>query len=358
VAQIIGQIESLKRLKKVLNENGIDRFSSIGQINQFLKGYHSEVNKVKLDGEREVTREINALKATLLDYQQQYEQAKVDARTELELKIASLDQKIDRLKASPSKNLFIDFYNWLKLEIAEAKLNNLKHNGDQLITNRTRAIHDQLSRTAKSISDLTQNKELVISQRIQRSIDALKHTKKVVDGLYPSIAGAVGENLVVKQLEQLGDDFIVINDYVTRFDPPIYNRKENDRIFSVQIDHLVVCRAGVFILETKNWSKSSVENLDLRSPVKQIRRASYALFVVLNSKSRKGRFTLKRHHWGKKQIAINNVVVMINNKPKEQFNFVAIKSLAQLNSYITRFEPVLSDAEVDSIANYLLSIKA
>ena len=62
--------------------------------------------------------------------------------------------------------------------------------------------------------------------------------------------------------------------------------RENHKIFSVQIDHLLICQSGVFLLETKNWSKRSIKNLDLRSPVEQILRTSYALFVLLNSKSK------------------------------------------------------------------------
>lgn len=53
----------------------------------------------------------------------------------------------------------------------------------------------------------------------------------------------------------------------------------------------------------------SIDSLDLRSPVEQIKRASYALFVFLNSDVSLG---LKRHHWGNRKIPLRNVVVMTN----------------------------------------------
>ena len=112
-------------------------------------------------------------------------------------------------------------------------------------------------------------------------------------------------------------------------------------------------QSGVFLLETKNWSRKSIENLDLRSPVKQILRTSYALFVLLNSDSKFNDIELERHHWGSKKIPIRNVIVMTNEKPKEEFKHVKVLSLSELNGYIQYFEPLFSGKEVKSIFEYL-----
>lgn len=178
-------------------------------------------------------------------------------------------------------------------------------------------------------------------------------TKEVIEGLYTLIAGAIGENLVVKELQKLSDKYVLINDFSIEFNPPIFNRKENDRIYSIQIDHLLITDSGIFILETKNWSKQSINNLDLRSPVTQIMRTSYALFVLLNSESEYNEINLNSHHWGNKQIPIRNIIVMINEKPKEKFKYVKVKSLNELNGYITYFDSIFNDAEVKSISDYL-----
>ena len=83
----------------------------------------------------------------------------------------------------------------------------------------------------------------------------------MVDGLYALIAGAIGENSTVNELQKLSDNYYLINDFSAKFNPPIYNKKDKDRIFSVQIDHLLICQSGVFLLETKNWSKKSIKSL-------------------------------------------------------------------------------------------------
>lgn len=76
--------------------------------------------------------------------------------------------------------------------------------------------------------------------------------------------------------------YYLINDFSVKFNRPIYNKAEGDRIFSVQVDHVLIGRSGIVLLETKNWSRASVQNLDMRSPVDQIKRTSFALFVLLN----------------------------------------------------------------------------
>ncbi len=184
-----------------------------------------------------------------------------------------------------------------------------------------------------------------------------EYIMEVVEGLQSLIAGAIGENLVEKELKKLSDKFILINDFSIEFESPIYYKKENETIFSIQIDHLLVTNSGIFNIETKNWSKKSIESLDLRSPVKQIMRASHALFVTLNRDRKRRGINFKRHHWGDKQLPLRNIIVMINERPKEKFKYVQVKTLNELNRYITYFEQIFNDSEVKSISEYLKMIK-
>ncbi|WP_424273342.1 hypothetical protein [Eudoraea sp.] len=60
---------------------------------------------------------------------------------------------------------------------------------------------------------------------------------------------------------------------------------------------------------------------------------------------------------GEKKLPIWNIVAMINNKPKEEFKYVTIKKLKELNGYIDSFEPIFDDNEVKMISNYLIKMK-
>ncbi len=201
------------------------------------------------------------------------------------------------------------------------------------------------------------NRETIISKRYGPKLKELEHIKTTVNELYPLIAGAIGEDLVKKELMKLSDDYFLFNDFSLKFEKPIYNKKKNDRIQSIQIDHLLVTRAGVFNIETKNWSKDSLARYDLRSPVEQIQRASFALFIVLNGKKSEGSRYLQHHHWGDKKLPVRNIIAMINHRPREKFKFVSIKNLKELNNYINYFEPILNDTEVKNIAEHLKKIQ-
>lgn len=289
---VVGKIEPLKKLKELLNYHGITRFNSIGEINTFIKNY--EIEK----------KEIPKITKTTLDEE-----------------IKKIEETSKQTIEKSKKNLFNKIRYYLKIKKLTNKISNLK-----------------------------KNYEKILSTRCIESYKKLDFIKEIVDGLYTLIAGAVGENAVVNELQKLPDNYYLINDFSVDFNPPIYNKKENDRIFSIQVDHLLICQSGVFLLETKNWSKQSINSLDLRSPVKQILRTSYALFVLLNSESN---INLTRHHWGSKKISIRNIIVMISEKPKEEFKHVKVLSLNELNGYIKYFDEIFSEAEAENIFNYL-----
>jgi hypothetical protein len=154
-------------------------------------------------------------------------------------------------------------------------------------------------------------------------------------------------------LEKLSDDYILINDFSYTFERPLYHKEQKTKINTIQIDHVIVSPAGVFLIETKNWSKESVQNLSLRSPIAQIQRTSFALFILLN---RTANFKIIPHHWGERKIPIKSLIVMINNKPAAEFQYVKVLTLNELLGYIKHFKPSLTTEGVQEIADYLLKI--
>lgn len=289
---VVGKIEPLKKIKEILNENGITRFNSIGEINSFVNNYESEKEEIPKNTKVTLDQELKDLGKTII-------------------------QAVEK----SNKNFVNKIAYYLKIK---------------LLTNKKTKIEN--------------NYENIISARCKESYKNLAFTKEVVDSLYALIAGAFGENLTVRELEKLSNDYYLINDFSAEFDPPIYNRKNDDRIFSIQIDHLLISKSGIFLLETKNWSNKSIENLNLRSPVEQITRTSYALFVLLNSESN---INLVRHHWGSAKIPIRNIIVMTKTKPKEQFKHVKVLTLNELNGFIKYFDEIFNNDEVEHIFNYL-----
>lgn len=195
-----------------------------------------------------------------------------------------------------------------------------------------------------------------ISQSAQYPLSELERKKATIDELNSFIYGALGEQKVVKTLESLSDEYFLINDFAIYFSPAIYNRQENDYIKSVQIDHILVGPSGIFLIETKNWSEKSLENLSLRSPVQQIKRTSFVLFKLLNNEMSKYHLLLNRHHWGDKKISIRNLIILTNTKPKEEFQYVKILTVNELLGYVNYFKPSFSNTETQRIADFLVDI--
>ncbi len=114
--------------------------------------------------------------------------------------------------------------------------------------------------------------------------------------IHPFFLGALGEKKAVEELSRLSDDYHIVNNVYFSFSPPIYNRKDDDIIHSIQIDHLVIGPTGLFNIETKNWGDNSLSNKELFSPVKQIKRHGYILYKIINYALKEKKIILKSHH--------------------------------------------------------------
>ncbi|WP_299056885.1 nuclease-related domain-containing protein [uncultured Polaribacter sp.] len=348
MARIYGKIESLKSLKSELENNGISRFNSVKEIKDFLSNYNSEkltvLNNESDKLEKEYSETCSNLKRRIHNKTE-----KINLETEkIDNRISDLLKKVNIIN---TKNI-----NFLKKIISTVKLYSLKKQLNYFIKNK----NELLSASVKEITRNIENDEIfikkyetkkqnLIEKRAKSKIEKLEYTRNVLENSRNLISGAIGENLVVKEIKKLSDEYVLINDFNLNFSRPIFYKKHNQRIYSVQIDHLLISKAGIFIIETKNWSKSSVNTINLRSPIEQIERSNFALYVYISEN-----ITLNEHHWGEQQIPIRNLIVMINNKPKGKFKYVKIKLLNELNDYISYFEPVLTENQIDRITNKLI----
>lgn len=353
MAQIFGQVESMKKLEDELIYNDIKRFKSITDIEDFLFNFRDEIDTIIKNHKENLNSQINNLPDSIEEKKRKRESIKRQTIAGIEVQIDTLRIDIDSLKTKTNKSIFNKIAYGLKLRKKEKKLEYYSLNTQEIISCAIKNINDAIINEEKKLENYIKNYENIVRERSQPEIQKLNDLKNTIQGLRPLIAGALGENLVVKEIEKLPENYILINDFNLNFNPPIFNRNTNDRIFSIQVDHLLISRSGIYILETKNWSRKSIESYDLRSPVEQITRTSYALFLLINDAN----IRLAGHHWGEKQIPVKNIIVMINHKPNQDFKYVKVKLLSELNNYLTYFEPIFTDNEVNRIAKYLLEIR-
>lgn len=356
MAHIYGQIESLKQIRNTLDAKGIDRFNSLRDFELFLENYECEKAAIRQSVEKELELDIFLLEGAIKYNYLLVENTKSYRKEKLDVKISGIIKKRNLYRNIKGDTFLLKLYRKFVFELLNARVRCLRYHQMRTLRNLINKTRRSIGKDRMLLNSYWANKDNIIEERSSVEVKELERIKEVVLSLQPIIAGAVGENLVVNEVKKLSNDYILINDFSLRFNRPIYNRKTNDRIFSIQIDHLLISRAGVFILETKNWSRKSVQSLDLRSPIEQVRRSGYALYVLLNAKKSDLNIRLNKHHWGSKSIPIRNVVVMVNERPEEEFMHVKVKTLNELNGYIKYFDPIFSRSELNEIANGLIEL--
>ncbi|MFN8283584.1 MAG: nuclease-related domain-containing protein [Chitinophagales bacterium] len=352
MCKVYNQIGSLTAVKSHLHNHNVYDFKSINELIAFQKNYSNEQLQIISNHTILIEKEKNELNNEIEQLNDLIEKNKNEFKQKLDLELEQLRQQLDHTSSSQS-NILKTVIFYLKRKIIKRKIQNIQINFDTKFNASVQSYLDSLSLKNNRREYITSHFMSAVDKSSSSQLQELKRKKEIIDQIKTSIYGAVGEHKVSKELENLSDDYILINDFTCTFDPPIYNRKENYYIKSIQIDHLLISLSGIFIIETKNWSEDSIANIDLRSPVKQIKRTGHALYILLANHMNS---LLAQHHWGNRKIPIRNLIVLINQKPIEEFEYVKILTLKQLRQYIEYFKPNLSIKETQQIANYLLSL--
>lgn len=356
MCKVYNSVGCLKVIMYHLNKHNIREFNSLSEIINFQKTYTSNrqliISKHKAWLEQE--------KKSLLPEITQLNTCIEDKKSNIEIQLCT---EINRLKEKLNNLIDTPYANFLNRCINSAKI----YLNTAIIRYKERNIYLAIKRSVQKEVNLVKQKnnryyyiidqfENALYESAYHDLREIDEKKRVIDEINNYIYGALGEEKVVDELKKLSDDYILINDFSLSFRKPIYNRKENDYIWSIQIDHLLITSSGIFLIETKNWNKESLNEAGLRSPVKQIQRTNFALYRILNEEfSKSNRFPLM-HHWGNRKISIRNLLVFTNLKPHEEFPYVKVLNIPEMIRYIKYFPSANSYQETQAISDYLLSV--
>jgi len=321
----------------------------------FQKNYATSREQIILNHELLITQEKNTLGADIPQLNNTINTKRLEVEEGLKFQIQDLKQKLEQLSLG-QKNVIQKVASYFKKRSLRNKIQSDESSVDFKVSQSVQYLADTLAETNNRYQFITSRFTEAVYQSCAIPLKELERKKSIIDEINSSIYGALGEHKVVKELENLSDDYTLINDFTYSFRPPIYYRQEDQHIRSIQIDHLLISPAGIFLIETKNWSEHSLNNLNLRSPVEQIRRTNFALFKLLADEASNFSPGLNRHHWGTRKVPIKNLIVLINQKPREEFQFVKVLTLKELISYIKYFDPVLVASERERITNRILSL--
>lgn len=296
-------------------------YGTSGAYNELL----SKINEPSIQS----LKDINDFKR---DFTERKEEISQNNRSELEKEIVDKRRKVESLFAS--------------LEDGEAEKRGSL--GLFLIRMHIKFLLWRVKGMERNFDVNLETKNRIDTNSLEVTYNAIKENNNI-------LLGTVAELKVIEELCKLPDSYFVINDLRMSFCPPIHNRVEDDRICSVQIDHIVIGPSGVFIIETKNWSKKNNKNPHFFSPVKQVKRAGFALFVYLNSETKNiwGHLKSFRKEWGVRKISLRQIVVTMNNVSFENSQYVKVLGLDELNRYIIECEVQYSEEEINDLVSFL-----
>jgi hypothetical protein len=354
MCKVYNPIGSLTTIKSHLHEHNVNEYKSLNDLINFQKNYSAARQQIISNHKLLVEQEKNALNYEIVQLEHSIKTKKSEVEQQLLLELEKLNQQLDNLSSAHS-NIIQTLINYVKKTVLKLKVRNNKLTFDFKIAHSLKYITENYNIKSNRHQYIVSCLEDAVMESGLPQLQELDRKKRIIDQINSSIYGALGEQKVVSELEKLPDDYVLINDFTCRFNPPIYNRQENDYIKSIQIDHILVSPSGIFLIETKNWSQRSLNDTSLHSPVRQIKRTNFALYKILNGEIPIAKLILNNHHWGDRKIPIRNLIVLINHKPIEEFQYVKILTLNDLLSYVNYFKPCLSTKETQMIANYLLT---
>lgn len=356
MCKVYNPVGSLTTVKSHLLDNNIQDFKSVNELIAFRKSYPSVKQEIISNHQLLIEKERETLCDELVSLQDSINAKKNEVEEQLKLEIEELELSISSI-LSTNFNVFKKVIAHFKKKQIEFKVLLKKRTFNQDINYALKHLTNNYDVKDSRYQYIQSNFDDAVMDSALLKLSEHERRKKVIDHINNSIYGAIGEQKVVKELERLSDDYILINDFNYTFYPVIYNKQNDDRIKSIQIDHVLISRSGIFIIETKNWSQESMESLNLYSPVQQIKRTNFALYRLLNTNISNTKVRLNNHHWGDRKLPIRNLIVLIKNKPIEEFQHVKVLTLNELLGYVNFFQPCFSNNEVQSIANYLLSLQ-
>jgi len=154
----------------------------------------------------------------------------------------------------------------------------------------------------------------------------------------PDARGAVGEQEVAATLRSLPDDYWVFHDVRLRAES--FLRFEGKPVLTAQLDHVIVGPTGLYLVETKCWSRQSANNSSYFDPYEQVGRAGLLLHCLLKNADLPSKVA--------NLIASNQN--MLNRRPRGFTRVIPPYGIAR---YVLNCKPVLLPADIARLTHFL-----
>ncbi len=356
MAKVYGQIGSFLRLCDSLKIKNVNVFESFEEIRKLVDNYKEAPEKIKNKKIEELKNEIDEIRNKIEKLKFEYDKEITERKEKLLKEKKELDWFIE-VYSRDVNNIFKKIINYYKKRKFIERKEWIEKFFDYELNRPFKSIIDEIKSWQSDLDYRQDNFDKIVEEKYNEEVNFLNLVYNTIKSNKEFYYGAIGEQMVLDKLKSLPDEYTIINNFQHKFSRPVPDRKNNDFIYSVQIDHILVGPTGLYLIETKNWSKNSMDDLDLYSPIKQIKRSSLALFALLNQAIRQGYLSRFLDPWGEEQISPKKILVVINHKPEQEYQFVKILTPGELEKYILNEKVFFTKEQVENLVTYLKSEK-
>ncbi len=253
----IGECGSTKEVRAMLAYSGIN-FGSLTACEGFEADLTARLERLASDAQGLLQEKLTEMEAALAERRERTARTAMKARGRVKARRAAA-------KEAASNALRASLLGGIRLQ-----LTSYGHSIVGELDNIVSGQFEQVSRLSQAseqrrIERLRRSPDSWLEAERSRAVQTLSALREALDG--PMFRGAVGEEMVAHRLRDLDDQYHVIHDVQIRCQPPVWLFER--QVHAVQIDHLVVGPPGVFVVETKNWSRSSANRKGVRDPYEQ-----------------------------------------------------------------------------------------
>lgn len=348
MAKVVGQsgaykgvLAALSRVK--LSINSLDELAKLqSSIIQFMRT--AQANALA-EFESEATR----LQTRLKEAEEVMQTSLAEGTQKYEQERQIIQSTIDRIQADRNdfgsllSNLFplSRLFSWWRLyrqsSKAKEELSHLEGERKKVCKSLTKPVSKQKQELEKYL----QGKNSYVKSRVAFIEEQLACVTRLIEK--GEAGGAAAELEVIAKLQQLSDEWIVLNDVNLTSDQWHYFQGEH--LKTAQLDHVAIGPGGVFIIETKNWSREFVEKGEFHNPYSQIERAKKLCGIIL---SKQGAPT-----------KIRGIISTRTHMPEKPSNSKSvIKKCEELTNYLLWFDQELTPSEIKRVTSILLSFVA
>ncbi|WP_333787560.1 nuclease-related domain-containing protein [Methanomethylovorans sp.] len=330
----------------------IENLTEIDLILKDIKEQYEEKKPIIYD---QIKSEVDDLHINIGVAENTLKLQKFQVEKDIEIETEVLKKEIEELQLFKFdiRHLLNYIPNKLKLRRSIKKLNYLETDLEIELKKRLVGSLSSLESLKLQLNRLENNTDKEVEYRLSKLVFQLSKLEEIKKS--NEYKGALGELAVIQNLCELSDNYYLFNDLYLELSD--YIKFKGSSLKSAQIDHLVIGPTGVFVIETKNWSKNyvqSVFNDGSYTPFDQIQRSSYLVYRYLNNNKYGSTIQKIYYNLAEDEIKIKSIIAVVGSKiPFEKNSFIKVLSYNAVSLYINKGYHILTAEIVDEIANKL-----